>query len=309
MIKQAVELLRAGKLVAFPTETVYGLGADATNADAVAGIFRAKGRPSNNPLIVHVASIEIARRYAEWNDRATILAERFWPGPLTLVLPKRPIIADNVTAGGATVGVRVPDHPLARDLLRAFDGPVAAPSANRSNHVSPTTAQHVRDELGTAVDLILDGGPCTVGIESTVLDLASPTPRVLRPGHVTREQIEQVLGISLADNAAPAPGEQQSSALRSPGQLPVHYAPVTPAYRLDPSERSLIDLDNAAIIELTLDPETYARNLYARLRLLDTQGLRAIYVELPPDAPAWRAVRDRVLRATKPLGNNPAQRR
>lgn len=305
MIALAVELLRAGKLVAFPTETVYGLGADATNADAVAGIFRAKGRPSNNPLIVHVASIEIAQRYADWNDAATRLAEKFWPGPLTLVLPKKPTIADNATANGPTVGIRIPAHPLALELLHAFDGPVAAPSANRSNHISPTTARHVRDELGDAVDLILDGGPCTVGIESTVLDLASDTPRVLRPGHITLEQIKSILNVGVAASVAAKPHE----GLRSPGQLPVHYAPRTPAYRFDAFERVLLDLDDAAIIELTLDPQSYARNLYARLRLLDTQNLRAIYVELPPDVPAWRAVRDRVLRATKPLEDDPAQGR
>ncbi len=301
MIGHAVELLRAGKLVAFPTETVYGLGADATSADAVAGIFRAKGRPATNPLIVHVSSIDVAKRYAEWSDAATKLAEMFWPGPLTLVLPKRSAIADITTANGPTVGIRIPAHPLALELLRAFDGPVAAPSANRSNHVSPTTARHVRDELSHAVDLILDGGPCTVGIESTVLDLASDAPRILRSGHITAEQIAAVLGSRVLGHK---PTENAGAALRSPGQLPVHYAPLTPAFRFDPNERGQIDLTDTAVIELTLDPESYARNFYARLRLLDTQSLRAIYIELPPDTPGWRAVRDRVLRATKPLSGN-----
>src|SRR4051812_1359954 len=182
-IRRAAQVLRSGGLVAFPTETVYGLGADATNADAVAKIFAAKGRPSTNPLIVHVADAATARRYAtDWPVAASRLAERFWPGPLTLVLPKAMSIVSAVTAGLGTVGLRVPNHPLALQLLQDFSGPVAAPSANRSNRVSPTTAQHVRDELGDSVDVILDGGPCAVGIESTVIDLTTaPRPTLLRP--------------------------------------------------------------------------------------------------------------------------------
>src|SRR5947207_9629696 len=184
-IGKAVEILRAGGLVAFPTETVYGLGADATNAEAVAKIFAAKGRPATNPLIVHVADVDTARRFAaSWPLAASHLAEQFWPGPLTLVLPRSPAIVPAVSAGLRTVGLRVPNHPLALQLLQQFGGPVAAPSANRSNRVSPTTAQHVRDELGDAVDLVLDGGPCAVGIESTVLDLTGDRPAILRPGGV-----------------------------------------------------------------------------------------------------------------------------
>src|SRR5215213_843812 len=179
-IQSAVRVLRRGGLVVFPTETVYGLGADATNADAVARIFAAKGRPSTNPLIVHVADIETAKRYAAaWTDAAQTLAAVWWPGPLTLVVPKRPQIVDAATAGRATVALRVPDHPVALEMLRAFEGPVAAPSANKSNHVSPTTADHVREELGDAVEVVLDGGPCRVGIESTVVDLTGPRPVIL----------------------------------------------------------------------------------------------------------------------------------
>jgi len=339
MIERAAELLRAGELVAFPTETVYGLGADATNPAAVAKIFAAKGRPAHNPLIAHVASIEVARRYAaEWPAAAQRLAERFWPGPLTVVVRRTAAIADNVAAGGSTVGLRVPDHPAALALLRAFNGPVAGPSANRSNYVSPTSAAHVRGEFGDAVT-VLDGGPCRVGIESTVVDVTGERPRVLRPGAITQEMIDAVLlplplkegvgervqgnatrsisvdspGKTSADEVGsqlhspsgplppPPPSGGGGEEIRSPGQLPVHYAPRTPAYRFDPAQRSCLDLVDAAIIELTLDPDTYARNLYARLRLLDTQGLRAIYIELPPDTAQWRAVRDRVLRATKPL--------
>ncbi|HEX8340419.1 MAG TPA: L-threonylcarbamoyladenylate synthase [Tepidisphaeraceae bacterium] len=301
----AVDLLRSGRLVAFPTETVYGLGADATNPAAVARVFAAKGRPAHNPLIVHVANSVIAKRYvADWPAAASRLSNAFWPGPLTIVLPKHPSITDAATAGGATVGLRVPHHPLAIELLYAFDGPVAAPSANRSNRVSPTTAAHVRDELGDAVDLVLDGGPCAVGIESTVLDLTGERPRVLRPGHITARQIEAALGRTVDDfaNAPPdEPGDGPARPLASPGQMPLHYAPRTPAFHFKPHQRDELDLDNAAALVLTIDPEAYARHLYARLRLLDTQELRAIYVELPPDTPQWRAVRDRVLRATQPL--------
>jgi L-threonylcarbamoyladenylate synthase len=298
VVDQAVRILRGGGVIAFPTETVYGLGADATNAGAVARVFQIKGRPSTNPLIVHVADERIARRYVrEFPIAATKLIARFWPGPLTLVLPKSPVIVSSVTAGLDTVGLRSPDHPLALELLEAFDGALAGPSANKSTHVSPTTAQHVRDELGDAVDLILDGGPCCVGIESTVLSLVGP-PTILRLGAVTREMIENLLQqkVRVSDTVAEA-----TSPLRSPGQLAVHYAPRTPAFRFDARERERIDLTDAAMIEPTLDAETYARHFYARLRMLDAQQLRAIYIEMPPDAPLWAAVRDRIVRATKPL--------
>lgn len=298
MIERAVELLRAGRLVAFPTETVYGLGADATNPFAVERIFAAKGRPNTNPLIVHLHSIDAARRCVQhWPDAAQVLAERFWPGPLTLVMPKVPAIVAGVTAGLATVGLRVPRHPVAIELLKLFDGPVAAPSANRSNHVSPTTAQHVSEELGDAVDMVLDGGACAVGIESTVLDLSGAVPRILRPGHVSAEELEAVIGrVEQASIVSAA-----EAAATSPGQHERHYAPRTPAFRFETSQRRSIDLTDAALIDLTLEPESYARNFYARLRLLDAQGLRAIYIELPPSQPQWVAVRDRIVRATQPL--------
>ncbi|MCS7034983.1 MAG: L-threonylcarbamoyladenylate synthase [Phycisphaerae bacterium] len=297
MIEQAVQILRGGGLVAFPTETVYGLGADATSEAAVQRVFLVKGRPATNPLIVHVYSSSIARRYvADWPPQAERLAQRFWPGPLTLVLPRRPSIADAVTAGLPTVAVRVPDHPMALSLLRAFDGPVAAPSANRSTRLSPTTAQHVREELGESVDLILDGGPCQVGIESTVIDLTSAPPRVLRPGRVTVEALRAEIG----DVEAPRLVADPSRPATSPGQQQRHYAPTTPAFRFEPHERPLLDLTAAVVVEPSLDPETYARQLYARLRMLDSQGLRAIFIEMPPDRPEWTAVRDRIVRATRP---------
>ena len=313
MIRQAAQILRSGGLVAFPTETVYGLGADATNADAVERIFTAKGRPGTNPLIVHVADESIARRYAAvWPEKASQLARAFWPGPLTLVLPKSPSIVDRATAGGKTVGLRVPDHPLALELLRAFGGAVAAPSANRSNRVSPTTAQHVRDELGGSVDLILDGGPCRVGIESTVLDLSGDVPAILRPGGLSRERIEAIIGpIHFRTQVL----KVQKSA-SSPGQLPIHYAPTTPAFRYPNGAEAIpnpgdgkcgwmvigkIDLTKqwGSFFTMSCRPEDYARHLYEVLRKLDAMGLAAIYVEMPPDTPEWAAVRDRIVRATR----------
>jgi len=303
LIERAVELLQRGRLVAFPTETVYGLGADATNPSAVARIFAAKGRPSTNPLIVHVHSVASARRYsAGWPDSATRLAERFWPGPLTIVLPKQPTIVDSVTAGLATVGLRVPDHPVALELLRAFDGAVAAPSANQSNHVSPTTAQHVRDELGDSVDLVLDGGACSVGIESTVVDLSGAIPRILRPGGVSASAIAAVVGeVHSCSRIGGGSTVLPTTPAPSPGMQERHYAPRTPAFRFLPEQRASIDVTDAAMLDITLDPAQYSRLLYAHLRMLDQQQLRAIYIELPPDVPEWAAVRDRIIRATQLL--------
>lgn len=313
-VARAATLLRDGHLVAFPTETVYGLGADATSASAVQKIFAAKGRPSTNPLIVHVADVSVAKRYAAtWPAIADQLAAAFWPGPLTLVLPKVDAIVSAATAGKNTVGLRVPNHPLALELLRAFDGPVAAPSANKSNRVSPTTAEHVRQELGDAVDLILDGGPCSVGIESTVLDLSTITPTILRPGGVSREQIEAIIG----PVAAFAGSVSHDTAAASPGQQVVHYAPQTPAYRFDTPQRGMIDPDGTGlmaigtinhvkkwgpIVAMAKVPDVYAQHFYAVLRELDAMKLSAIFIEMPPDVPAWQAVRDRITRATRPLG-------
>jgi L-threonylcarbamoyladenylate synthase len=310
-LAQAVGVLRRGGLVAFPTETVYGLGADATNPAAVEKIFSVKGRPPTNPLIVHVADETTARRYAaDWPDRAHRLARRFWPGPLTLVVGRGSQIAKQVGAGRDTVGLRVPDHPLALRMLEEFAGPVAAPSANRSTHVSATTAEHVRYEFGPAVDFILDGGPCFVGIESTVLDLSTPVPTILRPGSITQGQIETVIGpvhlfrgaVSLAEPAA------------SPGQHALHYAPRAPAYRLegrqvptDSPHHALLALDpelagkcpTVRCILLPREPVEYARVLYASLRAVDQPETRAIYIQMPPDSPEWSAVRDRLMRATR----------
>ncbi|HWE04891.1 MAG TPA: L-threonylcarbamoyladenylate synthase [Tepidisphaeraceae bacterium] len=329
-IAQAVSILRAGGLVAFPTETVYGLGADATNAEAIRRIFAAKGRPSTNPLIVHIADERAARRYAaKWPASAEKLATLFWPGPLTLVLPRALSLAPAVSAGRDTVGLRAPDHPLAGELLRAFDGAIAAPSANRSNHISPTTADHVRDELGGAVDLILDGGPCRVGIESTVLDLSVAAPTILRPGSITRHQIESALGrVEIFTGSV---GHDASAA--SPGQHATHYAPTAAAYRFtrDQADQvagqcrklgaewtALLLLGTREAIPAALSrvefhrqtwlpptPMEYSRLMYAALRALDVPAMKAIFVEMPPDAPKWTAVRDRLIRATKPMTDAP----
>lgn len=335
-IERGVEILRSGGLVAFATETVYGLGADATNPSAVDKIFAAKGRPATNPLIVHVADFDIAKRFvAAWPQSAERLARTFWPGPLTMVLPKSEQIVPAVTAGLATVGIRCPDHPIALELLRGFSGPVAAPSANRSNRVSPTTAEHVRQELGTRVDLILDGGPCRVGIESTVVDLTSSTPTILRPGGIGRAQLEEILGPvehrqdDSSDSSAPAP---------SPGRQPVHYAPAAPAFRFDESNlkhleelfarplgRSIVfliitgtdlarqlrawsdreDRYRGTIMEMPATADDYARRLYGTLREADDRRPGAIWVQQPPDSAQWDAVRDRVRRATQPVSQAP----
>ncbi len=316
-MNRAVEILRRGGVVAFPTETVYGLGADATQARAVRAIFRIKGRPATNPLIAHVADLETARRFAaRWPESAQRLATRFWPGPLTLVLPKHPSIVDEATAGLPTVGLRVPDHPVALELLRRFGGAIAAPSANLSNRISPTSAQHVQLQLGQAVDLILDGGPCRVGIESTVLDLSGDRPRILRPGGVSRRQIEAEIGPVEAAHPVTSPGQPA----RSPGQHPVHYAPRAPAYRIERGERQAIlsrlgERDRLVAIEpaeasedspkiywLPNDPPVYAERLYALLSALDMLNPDAIYIEMPPDTPEWLAVRDRLFRATRSFG-------
>lgn len=288
-IERAAELLRAGRLVAFPTETVYGLGAHALDPDAVRLIFEAKGRPSSSPLIVHVANLEAARELAaEWPEKAQVLGKCFWPGPLTIIVPKKPIVPDIVTAGLPSVGLRVPAHPIAKALLEAAQIPIAAPSANRFTELSPTTAEHVREGLaGRHVEMVLDGGPCTVGIESTVLSLATGSPRILRPGMISRTQIENVIG----------PVEISSGA-ESPGQHPRHYSPRTRVL-IDgkPAQGRGIHLDFTRMPE---DAARYAERLYRLLHELDQQGYDWISIEMPPDTPEWAGVRDRLKRAATP---------
>lgn len=298
-IHRAAALIREGKLVAFPTETVYGLGANALDARSVEKIFRVKGRPRSSPLIVHVESRERAPDLvAEWPETARKLASEFWPGPLTIVLPKRDIIPDIVTAGLPTVGLRVPANAYALALLVEADVPIAAPSANRFTELSPTTAEHVRKSLGDEVDFILDGGPTQVGIESTVISLAGPKPVLLRPGMISSAQIEAVIGhIELAQGPA---GESHPS----PGMHPRHYRPRTPLLlQLPVTGRGaylwLSELAPAAeTIKMPADPAGYAAVLYETLHRLDQQHYDWIAAELPPDEPEWAGIRDRLERAS-----------
>ncbi|HEX6088994.1 MAG TPA: L-threonylcarbamoyladenylate synthase [Gemmatimonadales bacterium] len=308
-IARAAAVLRKGGLVAFPTETVYGLGANALDAAAVAGIFEAKGRPAFNPLIVHAADVESVRALvSRWPPHAETLAAEFWPGPLTLVLPKAPRIPPIVTGGLEDVAVRVPAHPVALALLRACALPVAAPSANRSSEISPTTAEHVVKALGERVALVLDGGPTTVGIESTVIDLAGERPRLLRPGMVTVREIEAAIG------PLDRRREPSDAAPRSPGQLARHYAPRARLIVCRPEdgaatlEASSAHPTGAIVVTaadwradhvqtLPADPAGYAARLYAAMHALDDLGCRLIVAEALPDAPGWMALQDRLMRA------------
>ena len=300
-IRHAAGLIRSGRLVAFPTETVYGLGANALDPTAVAAIFAAKGRPETNPVIVHVANpSQVSTVTAEWPDAARRLADRFWPGPLTLVVRKASALPAAVTGGGPTVAVRCPAHPVARSLIAEAGVPIAAPSANRSGELSPTTAEHVRRSLDGRIDLILDGGPCPGGLESTVVDVTGTTARLLRPGLITVAQLQDVVGqveVTLASESAEAP-------LPSPGMLTRHYAPRTTMECVE----SLDEADTMVRVYETAglrvgrwvpanSPELTSARLYADLHQLDAQGFDRIIATLPPDTDAWRAVRDRLLRA------------
>ncbi len=307
-IERAAQLIRAGELVAFPTETVYGLGGDATSEVAVARIFTAKGRPRFNPLIIHVPGVVEAERLATFDERAQMAAARFWPGPLSLVLPRRPDSGLSLlaSAGLDTVALRAPAHAVAQALLRAAGRPIAAPSANRSGRVSPTTAAHVAAELGNRVALILDGGACPVGIESTVLDLTGAVPALLRPGGVTLEQLTEIFGH--IDMAPP-----DDNAPRAPGRLPSHYAPDRPM-RLDavdarPGEALLAFGPEAPpgfaeilFLSRSGDLAEAAANLFAMLRHLDRPNFTGIAVMPIPESGLGRAINDRVRRAAAPRG-------
>ena len=304
-IASSAEIIRQGGLVAFPTETVYGLGANALDETAVARIFEVKGRPATSPLIVHVASIDMARVIvAEWPPDAEKLGSRFWPGPLTLVLRRHLRIPLTVTAGLDTVGIRVPAHPIAQALLRQAGVPIAAPSANRFTELSPTSADHVRDSLGDAVECVLDGGPSQVGLESTVLSLAEEPPAILRPGMISKQDIEALIG-PVAVGAAPAP----RTAHASPGQHPRHYSPRTPLLLVTdgavPTGRGAYVFHtrpNAAVsrnVSMPSAPDSYAAALYSTLHDLDRESLDWIAVERPPDTPEWAAILDRLGRACR----------
>ena len=307
-VQRAAAILRRGGLVAFPTETVYGLGADASNAAAMARLYAVKGRPGDHPVIVHFADAGAAFGWArEVPDAARRLAAKFWPGPLTLVLKRAPHVGDFVTGGQDTVGVRVPVHPLALEVIAAFGGGVAAPSANRFGRVSPTTAQHVHEDLGADVGLVVDGGPCGVGIESTIVDVSRGTPVLLRPGGISRAELEAALGSPVALPDAEAP--------RVSGSLAAHYAPRTPA-RLVSSEALEAEIarlgPTAGVLafsgpddrvdfwlRMPRDPAAYAQKLYAALRELDSTGCALLLIESPPPVPEWQAVLDRLRRAAR----------
>lgn len=310
-LRTAAAVLQSGGLVAFPTETVYGLGANALDASAVRSVFDAKGRPSHNPLIIHIANEAMLERVVvSWPATAKALADRFWPGPLTLVLPKGPDVPPEVTGGGATVAVRMPAHPVALGLIRETGLPLAAPSANRSSEVSPTRGEHVLAGLDGRIDLILDGGPTPNGIESTVLDLTSQPPTLLRPGPITRATLEGLTGPITYGERAPATGP-----LPSPGLTARHYAPRTPvelhgsAAGAETRARDLRGIGKRVAVVLIggssgrdgvampVDAVGYAARLYDVLHDLDARGFDQILVELPPDTDDWLAVRDRLTRA------------
>jgi len=310
-IESAVQALRDGELVAFATETVYGLGANAQNPAAVAKIFKAKGRPPNHPVIVHLDSPRFLHRWVrEVPEVAMRLAERFWPGPFTMVMPRAANVHDVITGGQDTIAIRVPAHPMAQQLLTAFGGGIAAPSANRYGRLSPTRAEHVREELGDAVRVILDGGECQIGLESTIVSFEGDGVRLLRPGSVTATQISAVVGELFSDDGRPLP--------RVPGSPPTHYAPTThmtivPAGEIDAqADAASSGGRRVAVLAQRLPlrahkyatwinagrrPENYGRDLYANLRTLDKAGCRRILVQAVPDGERWDAIRDRLVHA------------
>ena len=305
-ILQAVDILRAGGLVALPTETVYGLGADASNASAVKKIYAAKQRPADHPLIVHVADVnQLAKWAVAISDEAMLLAKTFWPGPLTLILKKAPGVDDGLTGGQDTVGLRIPAHPVALAVLKEFGGGVAAPSANRFGRISPTTAAAVREELGSAVDLILDGGQCDVGVESTIVDVSGDDPVILRPGMITAQQIEDVLHQHIR--------AQKKNAPRVSGSHASHYAPVTQTvlcssadvelFLKHPVEKTIVltwslsQANQVFLRKMPENPHQYAHDLYQVLREIDKQNWQKIIIERVPETAEWDAIRDRLQRA------------
>ncbi|MDR2015468.1 MAG: threonylcarbamoyl-AMP synthase [Azoarcus sp.] len=340
VIEKAVEALQAGELVALPTETVYGLGADASNPQAVARIFAAKGRPADHPLIVHLADAASLIQWAEDIPQAAWeLASAFWPGPLTMILKKQPWVPLAVTGGQDTVGLRVPAHPFTLKLLAAFSAAcapgsagIAAPSANRFGRLSPTTAAHVREELGDKVSLIIDGGPCAVGIESTIVDFSRGAPEILRPGAISPDDIARVSGI--LPHVRGRPEEETGAAISAPrvsGSLAAHYAPHTPlrqvlsvtlageAARLVHAGRRVAVLahsgcapcDGSPVLHWQAaapEPDAYARDLYANLRTLDALDAEIILVEEVPFDPAWQAIADRITRAVAGSGADKVKR-
>lgn len=292
-LNRGAESLRGGGLVAFPTETVYGLGANALDEEAVARIYAVKNRPWASPLIVHVADEAMARSVTtEWPHSAQLLARRFWPGPLTIVVKKAAIIPSLVTAGLDTVGIRIPSHPIALELIRRAGVPVAAPSANRFSQISPTTAEHVQQGLGDDIELILDGGPTQVGIESTVVSLWRDPPLILRPGMISQTDLESATGLRFEHET------DLPKIVESPGMHPRHYAPHTPFYLLDLG--AMAPEGRGKIIEMPSDPQAFAARLYGELHAVDKEGWDWIAIARPPETPEWAGILDRLRRASTP---------
>lgn len=317
LISKAATLLREGNVVAFPTETVYGLGADATNELAIRKIYQLKGRPTDHPLIVHLSNIQQVTEWAkEVSPEALQLAKTFWPGPLTIVLKKQPHVLSAITGGQDTVALRVPNHPLALALLHSFGGGLVAPSANKFTRISPTTAIAVQEEFGEEVGLVLDGGPCEVGIESTIIDMSVAKPVILRPGHISADMIKAVLGRPVAIRS------QEKITTRVPGSHHVHYAPITKTTLIAPNDiapfletlqskdlpigllmYSHLDLiktqhPDVYYVKMASDPAQYAHELYRTLRAMDHQHYKHILIEAVPKGIAWDAIRDRLIKAT-----------
>ena len=291
-VDRALEILRSGGLVAIPTETVYGLAADASNPDAIRRVFEAKGRPDNHPLIVHIATADhLGEWAAEIPPAAAVLATTCWPGPLTLLLPKAPHVLDAVTGGRPTVGIRVPAHPLTTELLTRFDGGLAAPSANLFGRVSPTTAEHVQSDLGDLVDYVLDGGRCPVGVESTIVDCTVTPPQILRPGGIASEQI-----VALLEGRVAAP----SGPSRASGMLASHYAPKAKVVLVTTASEALSlswQHEGSWVLDRTDDLVEYARSLYSDLRMADSRGVPMVIAVMPPPTGLGHAIRDRLTKA------------
>lgn len=307
-LELAVAALRQGRLVAFPTETVYGLGADAINGAAVGRVFEVKGRPVTHPLIVHLASGDHVANWADLDDRqqraVRLLADAFWPGPLSIVIPRSALAASETVGGRETIGLRVPDHPVALALLEAFGGGVAGPSANRFGGVSPTTAAHVIEDLGPLVDVVLDGGPTHVGLESTIVELVGEQPLLLRPGAVTKDQLQAVLGTDVVDG--------RDGSARASGMLRSHYAPSATVEVVTPNELRSVELDASTGViapgpinhepswQLPADADGYARHLYASLRAADGHGVERLLIVPPAEGRLLEAVLDRLTKAAAP---------
>ena len=298
--KSAVKKLRDGGVVSFSTETVYGLGCDTFNKEAIAKIYKLKNRPKNNPMIAHIADVSwVDKLCSGWSTKCDQLAEHFWPGPLTIVLPKKEVVPESACGGFETIAIRLPAHPVARELLAQFNGPISAPSANKSGHISPTTAQHVEEDFGGSV-LVIDGGPCETGIESTVISMVD-RPEVLRLGSITVEELSRAIGRACSNNA--------TSQSNSPGTTMRHYAPNTPTAMLDKELVEAVNNCDCVVLSIHATPEAtkktiqmpptpknYAKKLYASLREADSIGAKKIIIESPGKLTGWQAVNDRLCR-------------